>query len=355
MKYLLFITLFVSMNVESYVPRADWKTNKSCHKDLRTNDNYCFEIIELKNNNGSNAVLLLPGLLHNAHIFDLDPENNISLARYIQKTFNANVYILNYRFVGSATPSQKTNLDDLAREDIPNAIDYVFNKEKKKIFLIGHSQGGITGNLSLSGIDLCGKASCFHKETAQLRQSKVKAFGIFAGNNKLHFLDKDNPLLTAAKMSKHLAPVIKKLDIIDIESFSQIFQKAGQFNIWSSLTISNLVTPETRQHLFGRSFQSTTSPILLQFLDGVLSKDLKTQNGISFPSQSKNIKIPVFHQVYSEDPFAMPKETKQDTFDAIGSTNKKFSIIENLSHEDFLLHPKLHQLTKPMFIFFNSL
>jgi len=350
-KFILVFSWITMMNTNANT--LDRISHQACENDQRLNKKYCLELFEIRALKPSaiGTVLLLPGLFQNANVYDLAPEEDISLARYISEKYNLRVFILNYRMIGNSEYISRSGLEDFAMDDIPNAIKYVSKYVNEKIYVIGHSQGAITLNLSLSGIYYKDNHYEFSSKVSKERQKYTKAIGLLAGNNKLHFEDKSNPLHSISKIIYNGRGVLSFFDKVNIQVVSHLFQAFSFVKLWDVLTIDPSISSETKRKLLTRTMEASTSKALTTFTKGVVNKNLQTNEGVDFNLNSKNIFIPVYHQTYSHDPFSPPMETKRDTFNFIGSQNKVFEIVENQSHEDLFLSRELHETIDPLIQF----
>jgi pimeloyl-ACP methyl ester carboxylesterase len=341
---------------QTYVPKSDWKSHFICQKDSRVHKDYCLEIVEIPKSGTKEydgVILLIPGLLQNAHIYDLAPEKGISVARYVESKFNMKIYILNIRTVGNSTYIKNTSLDDIAIDDIPNAIKYIYQLENKKVSVIGHSQGAITLNASMSGLTRCGKNHCFKKKVGISRQELVKNIGLLAGDNRLK-MEQNNPVLHLSKFIQAVKPSWKLFDKVNLELLSHLIGPIGYLDIWDVLVNEDNVSDSSKKLLLERSIDSTSIGIIDQFTKAVLRGDIKSISGESYADNSINVKVPLYQQIYGVDWLSPAKSVAEDSFLHIGSNIKRLELFPNQGHEDFMINFGLHSNLDSMINFFKQ-
>ncbi len=171
------------------VPQG-WVSQKICQlKDSRQPEkSYCLEILELMTGRirkdkapAKGSIVLIPGLFQNVYIFDPLPRKGVSFARYLAKEFNYRIFVLHVRGIGQSDYPKNSNLDDIAIDDIPQAIEALKEKTGGPIFVLGHSQGAITLQASLAGLSRkslsTDKNEFFDKHLAQSRQKLLGGVG----------------------------------------------------------------------------------------------------------------------------------------------------------------------------------
>jgi pimeloyl-ACP methyl ester carboxylesterase len=347
MKYLIIFLIFITTvhaGFGDYKPRDDWKVHKHCTLNHKQK-NYCLEIVEIENKKpDAKKILLMPGLFQNAYIFDLIPEDGISVARYMIDKYNLHPFILHTRGVGNSTYIENSSMDEIAGEDIANAVNYLYElNNRKKILIGGHSQGAITTQAYLSGLSFCLGLPCFNPVTAFLRQKKVAKAILLAGNSAMSFEDFSilTPISKAALKSEL---ILRPIDEIDMNTFTKITGLVTRTPFWEMLYNRENVSQKSRDALYKYSVDTSTRGILLQFAQGVLDQDIKTRKTqMSFRDHHKNIRIPIMQQTYGDDKLADPISTKSDSFRYIGSKEKFYETIWDRGHEDFFMQKELHQ------------
>lgn len=364
---LTLITLFV-FGLQSGCVQAKWNhkypehmaAHKVCGKDSRLNKSYCLEIIEFKYRSSKPkkaAALLISGFFQNVHIWDLLPKDNISLAKHMMEHYGIHPYVLHVRGIGNSDYVENTNLDDIAIDDIPMALDFLSKKELSKIIIMGHSQGSITSLASMSGLTRCGSQNnCFKKEIAIKRQKQVKALGLLAGNAAMTIENKENFLLTLAPLGQNskIQSILRWLDEINIKLASYLTGPLAMIGYWDNLYNLENVTMKSRKALWTKTVDTTTGNITIQFANAIKQKDILSVGNHSYSQHAKWVKLPVMQQTYEDDQLAEPLPTREDTFTKIGSPNKRFDIAPDCAHEDFFMEKNLHRLVDPVFEFVTA-
>tara|TARA_B100001971_G_scaffold215190_1_gene259705 strand:+ start:148239 stop:149303 length:1065 start_codon:yes stop_codon:yes gene_type:complete len=354
MKHLIFLSFLIITNASAsfgdYSPRKDWNIHKVCENQK------CLEIVEIQNHKpGAKKILLMPGLFQNAYIFDLLPTKGISLARYMIEKWNLHPFILHTRGVGSSDYIPNSNMDSIAMEDIPKAINYLYRLNgNKKILIGGHSQGAITLQASLAGLSQCLVVPCFNPIVANSRQRKIEKVALLAGNTAMSFEYKSilEPISQAA-LKAHL--LFRPLDEIDLNTFTKITMLVTRVPFWEFLYNRENVSQEARDALYKYSVDTSTKGILLQFAKGVINKDIRTEkSGFSWPKNNRFIRVPLFQQTYGDDKLADPISTKRDSFAHIGSREKEYETIWDRGHEDFFMNQDLHRDLDSVFSFLTK-
>ena len=334
--------------------------HKVCGNDSRLERKYCLEIIEFKYKSKipkKSAALLVSGFFQNVHIWDLVPEDQISLAQYMMENYGIHPYVLHVRGIGNSDYLPDTNLDDISIDDIPMALNFLTQKEKDKVILMGHSQGAITSLASLSGLSRCGKNNnCFKKEIADKRQQRVKTLGLLAGNSAMTIDNEDNFLLKLAPLgwNRKIQTTLRWLDEIDIELATKFTGPLAMIGLWDNLYLIENVTPKSRKALWKKTVDTTSGNITIQFANAIKTRDLLSIGGHSYSKHSKFVNLPVIQQTYANDQLAEPFPTRTDSFSNIGSNNKQFNLVPNCAHEDFFMEKSLHALLDPVFQFVTN-
>ncbi|MBC76653.1 MAG: hypothetical protein CME64_11620 [Halobacteriovoraceae bacterium] len=345
-KNLLFFISLLLLSVSVHAKfeyHPDWSVHKTCGQDSREKQEYCLELIEFENkNDDAKLVLLVSGFFQNAYIWDLLPNKEVSVARYLVEKWNLRPYVLHVRGIGNSDYVAGTNMDDIAMDDIEMAVDWLKEKSKDKIYIMGHSQGSITTQAYLAGLSKCIVANCFNPAKAWSRQRKVKAVALLAGNTAMSVDRVDNKLDELAKMALFIRPAFRFFDEIDVKTLTRFTGPVSNLNLWQWLYNRHNTSKEARKALYTKTVDSTTNGILFQFAEGVRDRAIKTRTKLPYPSALPLIRIPVFQQLYADDPLAEAEATLKDNFHRIGSSNKEYEILQDRGHEDFFMNKNLH-------------
>lgn len=337
------------------------QAHKTCGKDSRLNKNYCLEVIEFKYKSKipkKGVALLISGFFQNAYIWDLRPNSNISLAKYMMEKYGIHPYVLHVRGIGNSDYIADTNLDDIAIDDIPMGIKFLQNRENQKIILMGHSQGSITSLASMSGITRCGIGiNCFKPEVANERQKFVKSLALLGGNSAMTIERDDNFLrrLLPLGLNRAIQKVLLLKDKIDVNVSTKITGPLAYIKLWDNLYVLRNVSYASRKALWTKTVDTTSANIILQFTYALTNGDLTTFGGAeSYSKNAINVKIPTILQTYEYDELAEPDPTYRDTFLNIGSSNKVYDLAKDCAHEDFFMERNLHELLDPVFNFVQN-
>ncbi len=336
------------------------KNEDLCFKDSRLREQMCLRISSTDSvySEEKDIVLIVPGFFQNAYLMDIFPEKNISIIRYIEKSFSSKVFVLNPRAAMGGDYIKNSTIDDIAIDDIFHSVKYLNQKFAKKIILIGHSQGAISSQAFLAGLTRCNQKNCFESRLAKTRSKMIKSLGLMAGSVTMKTTDKD--LNRIAKLGVGIKPLLNALDLISASLLTKklLPNSKSDFaldSFWGFLynTESNGVTisEEVRKKLYSDTLDHSTSGIILQFAQGVKEGGLKNNSGEKYVDHLKNILVPTYQLTFGDDPMAQPKETEESSFKYIGSESKVFESIPNTGHEDVFLHEKLHSLVDSMMIF----
>ena len=88
--------------------------------------------------------------------------------------------------VALVVSQQDSIVDDIAVDDIPSALEHIVRElEGHPVWAIAHSQGAITLQASLAGLDRCERGNCFLLESARQRQGLLRGIGLSAGNTAM--------------------------------------------------------------------------------------------------------------------------------------------------------------------------
>lgn len=314
------------------------------------------------------AVLLIPGLFHNSDVFDIAPEEGISYARYLMLEKHLRVYALNPRgtktgFTKASCYPKKSNLDDIAIDDIPAALRFVSAREKAPIWVFGQSQGGITLQASLAGLKRCGKNNnCFDAEVSDDRQEMVRGVVLFGANVSMsdrrrpshrprsttlveYFLARPlSPFLDglhASWLTKGLSPT-KPRALLPLFSGKH---SAAYWKFWEFAYHIPNVSKIARTAYYNRTLDHSTMSILLQYSKGVRKDGIEAKgSGERYADALPNIRVPVVQFAFELDPLAEPLGSQKDNFERLGSDLKYFYYQRGQGHEDFLMNADIAAL-----------
>ncbi|MBD65543.1 MAG: hypothetical protein CME62_10070 [Halobacteriovoraceae bacterium] len=339
----IFILLNLLMVLSLGATEVVRSQTKACGIDSRLNRYYCLELIKIATDtkNQKQPLLLIPGLLQNGNIFDLDPDNNISLARYLAQKFNLDIYIMNPRTVGKSDYLPRTNLDDLAIDDINIVVNSLYSIYQQKLVVIGHSQGAITLGAYASGLTRCETHNCFNKKRAQFRQQKLKGLGFLAGYTKLE-LEENSPIRVASKTYQFVRPTLFFNDKLPIKILAKVFRSLGHVNIFDLVVNEDNVSDEAKVMLLKNTVDATSVGILDQFTQGVLAGELMSIGFESYTNALENIKVKVYQHANGADPVSPAELIQNVSFPKIGSEQKILEVFPIQGHEDVFLNPTLH-------------
>ncbi|MBG59597.1 MAG: hypothetical protein CMJ16_03965 [Peredibacter sp.] len=341
--FILTVLFITSSAYAKFEYRPDWNVHKACGKDSKQKKDYCLELIEIgSSNQNAKPILLIPGFFQNAYIWDLLPEKGISAARYLSKRWNLRPFVLHVRGIGNSDYVSNTNMDDIAMDDIEIAVNFLKKKSSDQVYIMGHSQGSITTQAYLAGLSKCIVADCFNPAEAWSRQKKIKAVALLAGNTAMSVDRDDNKLDELANMALFIRPAFRFFDEIDVKTLTRFTGPVSNLNLWQWLYNRHNTTKEARKALYTKTVDSTTNGILFQFAEGVRDRAIKTRSKLSYPAVLPLIRIPVFQQLYADDPLAESEATLKDNFHRIGSSNKEYEVIQDRGHEDFFMNKGLH-------------
>lgn len=371
---LLALLFLVNFSVEARTQRtwpSDWITYRIPNQDTRKKlfkkdaEECLLEIAQLPDAGlpaRRGAILLLPGLLHNARIFDLMPEQNVSYARFLRDTHGLRVYMLNFRGTGNSCYHKRSNLDDLAIDDIPTALRFLTELEKGKIYVFGHSQGGIALQASLAGLTRCEHKNCFDPLVGQERQALVRA-AVFSGANvamtgEHNAEGSKKTFLLEFLVAKPLAPLIDYIPASWVTRFISPSKKRvfGLFSGQRSFAYSNFweyayhipnISKEARLAFYDLTMDSTSMGIVKQYAYGIRKGGIVNKSKESYAEALNAITIPVIQVAYEYDAFANPVATLRDNYPFIGSSQKEFVVMPGQGHEDFFLNADFQPMQGP--------
>lgn len=330
------------------------------------------------------SVLLIPGFMENAFAWDIqgDPETNtgISYARYLH-TLGFRTYVLHFRGVGQSCYPKKSNLDDLAVDDIPAALRWVRAREGGPVYAVGHSMGGLTLMSSMAGltrrdlmvtpesIALCEKGkdakNCFDWGTALARQSLVNGIMVLGANLDMRVRDTEiglkagtqferllslMPSFLVDRVSRNfLGPIGSTVgnlidDTTDLGSVAK--EPLLHLLIWRYYFTYKNVSPEIKERFQRIAIDSTSRGVLDQYSKAIRGDGLRTIDGEQrYSDFLPYIQLPVAQGSFSKDIFADEIFTFEDTFKRFGSQKKFYRVYEGEGHQDFMLNANLHAHT----------
>src|SRR5689334_13019729 len=109
-------------------PARDWKQTDWLPHQLCQSAGHCLEIVEIRYPDSrplKGVALLIPGFTQNARFWDLSPERRISYARHLMDEQGLKVYLLNVNGIGNSDRTRHGNMDNIAMDDIPAALEFV--------------------------------------------------------------------------------------------------------------------------------------------------------------------------------------------------------------------------------------
>ena len=330
---------------------SQWHSTQLC-KPLNGSQS-CVEVVRVdyqSNLPKKGTVALIPGFFQNGAVFDVLPENGISFANFLMKEKGLQVYFIHVRGIGNSSQGPKYNMDDLAMDDIPDAIQFISKQEHEKIFVFGHSQGGITLKASMSGLDHCqtsaGASACFNPTTALFRQKYVRGILSIASNSSmstryhhdsLHFMGQLGWFLHSITNSILNYIPARKL----INDFEGVENLVADASVWDFLYSTANASDAAKQALYEKTLDGSSIGIINQFADGVDHDGIKNGSGELYTDALKNIQIPVGEVTFELDYFAPPQETFEDSYSRLNPKLRKFYAFPAQRHEDFMLEPAL--------------
>lgn len=347
--------LLITVVFQSAFAKDDFIVREFCGRDSRLFKNYCLELVEFKYQSKlpmNGRILLIPGFFQNYHIWHLVPHKGISVAKFLMEKHGLQPYVLHVRGIGKSDYVKDSNLDDIAIDDIPRAVNELNKLNEGPVYVMGHSQGAITALASLSGLSRCGQKNCFKKDVALKRQQQVKKLALLAGNQAMSIDRKDNFLLPLVKLNVGaLRSTLRFIDEIDVKIVTNLTGPVAFINYWNNLYLIENVPEESRKALWKNSVDTTTAEIVIQFAEGVENRNIKAAGGDNYTDGAKNVEIPVVQQTFDSDDLAEWELTKKDTFEKIGSKEKEFLVVNKRAHEDFFMNKDLHSDLDPVINF----
>lgn len=339
---------------------SDWTVRKFQHISTKHKEEkpYELELIEFNFSNADGPILLMvPGYFQNAFVFDLLLEQNISLARYLSTHFNYHMFVLHPNGIGNSDYIKKSNLDDIAIDDIAGAISVLSVSYKKDIYLMGHSNGAISIQCYLGGLTRSESGNRFDANVSKHRQANISGAFLFAGNV---CMTDDNPQSSLQKVSRfglRISFLLKRLGWINallltrFISPTKIFGKmsVAYWKLWGFLYHIPNVGRDSRKALYNLTLDGTSAATLLQYSQGVLNNSIRTTAQVEYKEGLKNIEIPISQTTFGLDPLAVPAQTKRDNFSQFGSKDKTFIIIPDQGHEDFMMVAAFHSVVHDSF------
>lgn len=346
---------------------ADWKAHFIPLTDTRpvlsafAPKDCALEIIELEYNSPlpkRGAVMLIPGLFHDAFIWDLLPERGISYARWLMNTQGLQTYLFLPRGEGNSCYPVRSKLDDIIIDDIPTALKWVSDREGGRVYVWGHSQGAITLQASLAGLTRCGIFNCFKPEVADERARWVRAAGFAAGNVTMSSSEKPNPHLKMSLVEILIGrPLSPAIDVIEADWLTQAISPTDKdtsspidgddsvayWDIWESVYHIPNISKDARQAWYSKSLDMSTMGILRQYARGISHGGIFASSGEKFADHLKNIRMPSATVTVEFDTLSEAEMTRRDTYERIGSPVKRFYYFEGQGHEDYPLNADIMQ------------
>ena len=325
-------------------------------------ERYCLKMSSLKSNEQNRSpIMIVPGF-QNAHLFHLDSVQGVSFIEYIEQNFPLKVFVLNPRGTMGGDYPHRSNIDDIAIDDIRIGVQTLASRFPQKIILMGHSQGAISAQAYLAGLDRCpsrqaNKRNCFKKDISHKRQKKVSALGLLAGS--VSMLSHSKKLKRIASLGISLSPWLKVFDKVQAATLTRFLLPDRRSNMatsrfWKFLynfeTNGLTVSSRIQKRLYTYSLDQSSTDIILQFARAVKSKGkgIKAKRGPYYRDHLKNIHTPVYQLTFEDDSMAYPKETLESSFKYIGSTDKAFESLDGFGHEDLFMHHDLFKFASPM-------
>lgn len=344
---------------------ADWTARKFQHISTRNNEEnpYELELVEFNFSDSEAPILLMvPGYFQNAFVFDLLPKDNISIARYIAKHFHYHIFVLHPNGIGRSDYIRKSDLDDIAIDDIAGAISILKVSHNKDIYLMGHSNGAISIQTYLSGLTRSKTGNIFEPVISQKRQSDISGALLFAGNVCMTDDDEESELKKTSRFGIRIRFMLNRLGWINAKlltrfiSPTKLFGKisVAYWKVWEFLYHIDNVEKETRKALYNLTLDGTSAATLIQYSEGVVGGCIRTTGNIKYSEGLKNIHIPIVQTTFELDPLAVPNTTKRDGFNNISSDLKLFVAIPQQGHEDFMMNKNMHNAVNSSFEFINA-
>jgi len=343
--------------------RADWKSHIIKSKSGLTNKSYDLELIELEGNDDADGiVLLIPGYFQNAYSFDLMPEKNISVMRYLADKMGLKIFVLHPNGIGKSEYVRKSTIDDIAIDDIDTAVKFL-KKLKKKLFTMGHSNGAIALQAYLGGLDRSGRGNIFDEEVSKLRQKQFEGIAISAGNVCMTDTRNLKVYSFARNTGRNLKGIINHLGWINGEILTKVLAPTKFFGkrsiayskVWQFLYNRKNVSKDAMKALYDLTIEGTSARSLVQYIEAINSECIYSGGGDPYYRGLYNIELPIIQLTYEVDSLADPTATKRDNFGRFSSENKKFFMFPNQGHEDFMMSAIEQENLKEVVKFFDSI
>ncbi|MBS1984529.1 MAG: alpha/beta fold hydrolase [Bdellovibrionales bacterium] len=344
---------------------ADWISHLTPLTDTRTggkkDDDCNLEIIELSDTSGQHiagSILLIPGLYQNAMAYDMVPSEGTSYARWLRDTKHLRVFILNHRGLGESCYPHKSNLDDLAIDDLPTALTFVSKLVGEPIFAMGHSQGSMVLEAALAGLTRCGtkNQNCFNQDVAAQRQKMIRAAAFMAGNPTIRLKNDNDRVhrLVNLDITLKIPPLSFILDRLPASWLTKYILPSwgplpsDESNLWTIFYKKENVTKAARKAFYDETLDATTRAILLQFANGARHDGLEAMGGEKWADQASTVRVPSVVAAFGDDVIMNPDFLEADVFDRLGSYRKQFFFYKGLGHEDFMMSSNLHSETSAL-------
>jgi pimeloyl-ACP methyl ester carboxylesterase len=356
-------SVYLSPNAYAINPRpADWISNVipiSDSRSLRIQGSRFqhprVEIIEIPYSESiapQATLFLVPGLFQNSASFDLIPEHGVSIARYLMKNFHLKILMLHVRGLGYASDARKLNLDDFAIDDIPAGIQWAKAHSTGPLYVMGHSQGAITLQASLSGVTRCELGNCFKPDVAKIRQTGISGLALSAGSVTLATSNSTNHLEAVGRFGHFVGgPFGSLLDEIKVSHLVDLRITSGlsHSKLFEFLYHRPNISQDAELALFQRTLETSWAQVLVQFAEGARVENIATalstrasEQGESYAGALANIQLPVVQVTYGLDPMAEPEPTRETSFSQLGSAQKMFYVNAGQGHEDFMMDSRFH-------------
>ena len=237
-------------------------------------------------------------------------------------------------------------MDDIAAEDIPSAIEYVYKSSKEKIILVGHSQGGITSKAALSGLSHCEEGFCFQEAVAEQRQEMVRGMLSIAANQSM-----------STRYSRYILPELGSFGwfihsltrtLVDYIPASEVIRHfSGSFSFadagfWTFLYSTDHVEQDVRNELYQTTLDGTSSSLVNQYAEAIAHKGIRNSTGEYYVDALKNLHVPTAVVAFELDSMSPPRETYEDTYLRLNAGLRNYFYFPAQRHEDFMLEPRLN-------------
>lgn len=364
---LAFVSSVLTFTVATASPKtprpADWISHLTPLTDTRdvplAPRDCSLEIIELKFESPvprAGAVLLIPGLFHDSFLFDLMPEQGVSYARWLMREKGLQVFMLHTRGIGESCYPKYSNLDDQAIDDVPTAIRYVSQEllGGEKIFVYGHSRGGINLQASLAGLDRCNGDNCFNLSSALERQSHVRG-ALYMGSNVAMTSDHEkHPLAGLAKLDVFalaISPLIDQVSSAILTEYMSPSDGKGPARGDKSLAYADFwegtyhipnVSKAARKAYYDNTMDETTIGILRQYAHGIQHQGIVATGGEAYTDGLPMIRVKSAMGVFEFDHYAELGPTERDDFNRLGAFDKRMFYYPGEGHEDFAMVGEFH-------------